>query len=97
MKAHFSRRGAIAGAVAAVVGGAALWRGNRPAGAATPAGRFEVSRTPAEWRRILTAQQYAVLREASTERAGTSPLDKERRRGLYLCAGCALPLYSSAT
>ena len=96
MKAHFSRRGLIAAGAAAVAGGAALWRGNRPADAATPAERFEVNRTPAEWRRILTPQQFAVLRQASTERSGSSPLDKEHRRGVFVCAGCALPLYSSA-
>ena len=58
---------------------------------------FEVTRSDAEWRRRLTPQQYAVLRRASTERAGTSPLDREKRRGTFVCAGCALPLYSSAT
>ncbi|HEX2764823.1 MAG TPA: peptide-methionine (R)-S-oxide reductase MsrB [Allosphingosinicella sp.] len=96
MKAHFSRRGAIAAGAAALAAGAALWRGNRPADAATPAERFEVSRTPEEWRRLLTPQQFAVLRQASTERSGSSPLDKEHRKGVFVCAGCALPLYSSA-
>ncbi len=58
---------------------------------------FEVVKTDAEWRARLTAEQYAVLREHATERAGTSPLDKEYGRGIYCCAGCDLPLFSSET
>ena len=60
------------------------------------AGRFEVERSAAEWRRLLGPQRYRVLREAGTERAGTSPLNGEHRRGLFVCAGCGLPLFSSA-
>ncbi len=51
--------------------------------------------TDAEWKKRLTATQYAVLREAATERPYTSPLNKEHRAGTFACAGCALPLYSS--
>lgn len=51
----------------------------------------------AEWKKRLTATQYAVLREAATERPYTSPLNKEHRAGTFACAGCALPLYSSKT
>ena len=58
---------------------------------------FEVSRSPAEWRRLLGPERYHVLREAGTERPFTSPLLKEHRRGLFVCAGCGLPLFSSAT
>jgi peptide-methionine (R)-S-oxide reductase len=68
----------------------------RPGDAAT-LGRFPVSHTPAEWQRILGPQRYAVLREASTEHPFTSPLLKEHRRGTFVCAGCANPLFSSAT
>jgi len=57
---------------------------------------FEVNHTPAEWRRLLTAQQYAVLREESTERPGSSPLNREHRQGVFACAGCDLPLFRSA-
>ena len=57
---------------------------------------FEVTKTEAEWRAVLTPEQYAVLREAGTERAGTSPLDAEKREGTFNCAACDLPLYSSA-
>ena len=68
-----------------------------PAAALQAAERFEITRTPAEWKRLLGPQRYAVLREESTERAGSSPLNREKRRGTYLCAGCALPVYSSQT
>jgi len=51
----------------------------------------------AEWRKLLTPQQFDVLRRAGTERAGSSPLDHVYKRGTYLCAGCALPLFSSRT
>ena len=64
---------------------------------AKPGGRFPVSRTPAEWRRMLGPQRYHILREAGTERAFTSPLNKEHRKGTFVCAGCAQPLFSSAT
>ncbi|HEX5258949.1 MAG TPA: peptide-methionine (R)-S-oxide reductase MsrB [Sphingomicrobium sp.] len=56
-----------------------------------------VSHTPAEWRRILGPKRYSVLREAATEPPFSSPLLKEHRRGVFSCAGCALPLFSSAT
>lgn len=57
--------------------------------------RFEFTLTDAEWRKRLTPAQYRVLRQAGTERAFTSPLDKEKRAGIFACAGCGLPLYSS--
>ena len=56
----------------------------------------KVEKTEAEWRKILTPQQFHVLREEGTERAGTSPLDKEMRKGTYACVGCDLVLYNSA-
>lgn len=56
---------------------------------------FEVTRTEAEWRALLTPAQYAVLREEDTERPFTSPLNAEKRAGVYHCAGCDLPLFSS--
>ncbi len=67
-----------------------------PGAALAAPGRFEVTRTPQEWRRLLGPARYAVLREERTERAGSSPLNREKRRGTYRCAGCALPLFSSA-
>jgi peptide-methionine (R)-S-oxide reductase len=56
-----------------------------------------VNHTPAEWQKLLGPQRYAVLREASTERPFSSSLLKEHRRGTFVCAGCALPLFNSAT
>jgi peptide-methionine (R)-S-oxide reductase len=60
------------------------------------AGAFEVEKTDAEWRRILTKAQYDVLRGHGTELPGSSPLNHEKRKGIYACAGCDLPLFSSA-
>jgi len=65
--------------------------------AAGAAGHFEIERTDEQWRALLTPQQYAVLRREDTERAFTSPLNHEKRRGTFVCAGCALALFSSAT
>lgn len=56
---------------------------------------FEITKTEAEWRKILTDNEFAVLREEATERAFTSPLNEEKRKGIFHCAGCDLPLYSS--
>jgi peptide-methionine (R)-S-oxide reductase len=59
------------------------------------AGAFAVTRTEAEWRRLLGPERYAVLRGGATERAGSSPLNREGRRGTYGCAGCGLALFRS--
>lgn len=64
---------------------------------AAPEGKFEITKSDAAWRRILTPQQYYVLRDHGTEYAGSSPLDREKRRGTFHCAGCDLPLFSSDT
>lgn len=56
---------------------------------------FEVTKSLEKWRKILTPEQYAVLREERTEQAGTSLLNAEHRRGTYVCAGCGLPIFSS--
>jgi peptide-methionine (R)-S-oxide reductase len=63
----------------------------------TAAGSFEVTKPDEEWRKLLTPAQYDVLRRHGTERAFTSPLDKEYGPGTYACAGCDLPLFSSVT
>ena len=59
--------------------------------------RFPINHTPAEWRQLLGPARYAVLREAATERPFSSPLDKEHRKGVFVCAGCDQPLFSSST
>jgi len=53
--------------------------------------------TEADWRKRLDPAQFEVLRKHGTERAGTSPLNKEKRKGTFACAGCDLPLFSSDT
>jgi peptide-methionine (R)-S-oxide reductase len=55
----------------------------------------KVVKSEAEWRRQLTPQQYYVTRQHGTERAGTSPLNKEKRDGTYTCVCCGAPLFSS--
>lgn len=55
------------------------------------------SLTEADWRARLTPAQFHILRQEGTERAGSSPLDDETRDGIFVCAGCALPLFSSHT
>src|SRR4051812_27487927 len=87
-----SRR-ALLGVGIGTVGAMALLRS--PSMAA-PAG-FRVIHSAAEWKRLLGPERYAVLREASTERPFTSPLLNEHRRGTFVCAACALPLFSSST
>jgi peptide-methionine (R)-S-oxide reductase len=66
------------------------------AGGEKPMSSDKIVRSEAEWRHLLTPEQYHVLREEGTERAGTSPLDKEKRAGTYVCAGCEQPLFTSA-
>jgi peptide-methionine (R)-S-oxide reductase len=93
-----NRRNFAAGSAAtlALLGGTiSLWRAARPVSA--HAEDFEVVKSDAEWRSILNDAQYAVLREESTERPGTSPLLEEHRKGVFHCAGCDLAAYSSET
>src|SRR3954454_2111339 len=78
-----------AGVVAALLGSTSTL--------AVSAGNFQVTHSPAEWRRILGPERYAVLREASTERPFSSPLLNEHRKGFFDCAGCNLPVFSSTT
>jgi len=66
-------------------------------GRAEPAQRFEFSLSDAEWRKRLSPDAYRVLRHEATERPWSSPLNKEHRPGIFACAGCGLPLFSSRT
>ncbi len=59
--------------------------------------RFEFVLPDEDWRRRLTPEQYRVLRQHGTERAGSSPLDREKRPGVFHCAGCDLPLFDAST
>jgi peptide-methionine (R)-S-oxide reductase len=74
---------------------AAAWAGMSAAAAPAADPRFRL--TPAQWRKRLTADQFAVLREEGTERPGSSPLNREKRAGVFACAGCGQPVYSSKT
>ncbi len=78
-----------------IAAAAALGFGPLRMNAAT--GSFEVTHTDAEWRAILSPAAYNVLRKEGTERSHTSPLNEEHRKGVFACAGCDLPLYSSET
>ena len=60
-------------------------------------GNFPIQKSDEEWRRQLSRQQYRVLRGHDTESPYSSPLDREKRRGTFVCAGCGNPLYSSET
>jgi peptide-methionine (R)-S-oxide reductase len=93
MESDVTTRTCISGAAAAL--GAFFVGACTRRGEAAPAETFEVTKSPEQWRSILTPQQYAVLREENTERSGSSPLNAEHRRGTYACAGCALPVYTS--
>ncbi len=57
----------------------------------------KVNKTDEQWRETLSPEAYQVLRKEGTERAGTSPLDKEKSEGTFVCAGCELELFTSDT
>jgi peptide-methionine (R)-S-oxide reductase len=80
----------VGGASAAVLAGLWWTRGGS-------AGPFEIQKSEAEWRRALSPAAFKVLRHHGTERPFTSPLNGEKRKGIFACAGCALPLFSSET
>ncbi len=80
-----------AGAIAALGGGRLLAGSARGAGS----GEFEFTLPDSEWKRRLSPMAYRVLRHEATERPFSSPLNHEQRKGIYACAGCDLPLYSS--
>ena len=80
---------------AALCGGVAIMFAGRPVEAEQR--RFPFTLTDVQWRQRLNPQQYAVLRGHATERAGSSPLNGEHRRGTFHCAGCGQPLYASST
>jgi peptide-methionine (R)-S-oxide reductase len=58
---------------------------------------FPIQKSDDEWRKSLDPLQYQVLRKHGTERAGTSPLNNEKRKGAFRCAGCGEPLFDSGT
>ena len=88
-----SRRSFLVSGAVSVIVAHAFPRPTSSAGSQT----FEVTRSDSEWRRLLTPDQYAVLRQNGTERPFTSALNNEKRRGVFACAGCQLDLFSSTT
>jgi peptide-methionine (R)-S-oxide reductase len=102
MAESMTRRAALFGGTA-IVGALALGSGLRFLTAArgddtgAVPGKFEVTHTDAEWLAILGPDAYHIMREQGTEAPGSSPLLNEHRVGTFACAGCALPLFDSAT
>jgi peptide-methionine (R)-S-oxide reductase len=71
------------------------WQALLPRDFQAPAAHETLNRTEAKWRELLTPSQFNVLREEGTERSGSSALNAEKRDGIYACAGCDLPLFTS--
>lgn len=71
------------------------WKAFAPTGAQFPPASPALKLSAEEWRKRLTPPQFHVLREEGTERPGSSPLDAEKRRGLFVCSGCDLPVFTS--
>ena len=91
---HFDRRTFLASAATTIVGGALATAACAKPG---PKERFEIMLSEAEWRKRLTPAQFATLRQEATDRPFASPFLNEHRAGIFSCAGCNLPLYSSKT
>ncbi len=72
------------------------WKALLAAGAEVTTSAEPLNLPDSEWKKRLTPAAYDVLRHEGTERAGSSPLDHEKRPGVFVCAGCGLPLFSSA-
>ena len=71
------------------------WKSLLAPGTAIPNPAEPLKLAKDEWKKRLQPAAYDVLREEGTERAGTSPLDREKRPGVFVCAGCGLPLFTS--
>ncbi|MGH8664719.1 MAG: peptide-methionine (R)-S-oxide reductase MsrB [Burkholderiales bacterium] len=72
------------------------WKTLLASGADVALSREPLQRSDTEWKKTLTPEQYQVLREEGTERPGSSPLNREKRPGVFACAGCSAPLFTSA-
>lgn len=92
MNHEISKRAFLGGAGATAI---TLAAGLAGCGSEASAETYEVNLTPDQWRRRLNPEQYRVLREQGTERAGTSPLNREHRPGIFACAGCNLAVFRS--
>jgi peptide-methionine (R)-S-oxide reductase len=92
-----NRRNLLKFGGAAVIGSAIAGFAFLRPGAAVAKGKYAVVKTDAQWRKQLSPAAYQVLRKADTEPTFSSPLEKEKRKGTFVCKGCSNPLYSSAT
>jgi peptide-methionine (R)-S-oxide reductase len=97
-----SRRGFLALAGAALVAGLGVFArpramrgGDEMAAARDPNAPEKLDKPDSEWKKLLSADRYGVLFDEGTERAGTSPLNAEKRKGTFVCAACYLPLFES--
>src|SRR5262249_39342702 len=90
---RLSRRAWLVGGASVAALAALWWMQDDNVNAAA----FEIAKTDEEWRRLLKPAAYKVLRQHGTELPFTSPLNREKRKGTFACAGCALPLSSSDT
>ena len=86
----------LSGSAAIIAGGFSMSIFGQKADAKSGQGEtYEVAHSESEWKQMLTPEQYRVLRDHGTERAGTSPLDREKRAGKFACAGCGQELFAS--
>jgi peptide-methionine (R)-S-oxide reductase len=93
MTERFDRRLFLGLTGAGIFSVALAFVGTTPAAAQS----FAVRRSPADWRKRLGEARYNILREGGTERPYSSPLNNEKRKGVFACAGCGLPLFLSST
>ena len=84
-------------AAAGVLGPLSLWLVSGDAATSSLEGAFPIQKTDDEWRTVLASDRYRILRGHSTERAFSSPLNAEKRAGIFVCAACGQQLFSSET
>ncbi len=94
---EYTRRNILTAGGLAFAGVTIAGLSNMQPSAAMAKGNFTVIKTDAQWRKQLTAAEFRVLRKEDTEQPYSSPLNKEKRSGIYTCAGCQKRLFSSAT
>jgi peptide-methionine (R)-S-oxide reductase len=91
------RQAVIVLAAAGALGPLSLWLASMGAAPAPRDGAFPVQKSDDEWRAVLGSDRYRILRGHGTERAFSSPLNAEKRSGVFVCAGCGQKLFSSDT
>jgi peptide-methionine (R)-S-oxide reductase len=96
MRKQPTRAEIILALASSAIGIGVLTKPRKAAAAATPH-HFTVNHSDDQWRKLLTPEQYDVLRKHGTEAPESSPLENEKRKGTYLCAGCRLALFPSTT